>query len=220
VRWEILVDPQVKPGDGSFQNFERLEGGAESMHRIKERSSASVSPQSPAPVATSDPGSLPLGKERRRSPRFRCSGSAEFRVEGSDVRMWGTLSDVSLHGCYVEMTNTFPANTRLSLRLEAMGIRAQMLAVVRVSYPFLGMGLCFLKIEPGQLVQLKRLLAAVTTPASVSDPNLVPTSTASSAHSLADVDAKAMLDGLSEFFRGNSLLSREDFYEIARRMRR
>jgi hypothetical protein len=134
--------------------------------------------------------------------------------------MWGTLSDVSLHGCYVEMNNTFPVNTRVNLRLEAMGIRAQMQAVVRVSYPFLGMGLCFLKIEPGQLMLLERLLAALSEPASAPDPSLRPTHTETSTHSLADVDPKVMLDGLTEFFRGNSQLSREEFYHIAKRARR
>ncbi len=134
--------------------------------------------------------------------------------------MWGTLSDVSLHGCYVEMNNTFPVNTRVNLLLEAMGIRVQMQAVVRVSYPFLGMGLCFLKIEPGQLMQLERLLRALSGPASVSNPDLMPASSAPSTHSLADVDPKAMLDGLTEFFRTNPLLSREEFYQIARRARR
>src|SRR5215471_14067187 len=98
------------------------------------------------------------GKERRSTLRLRCSGSAEFRVEGSEVRMWGTLSDVSVHGCYVEMNNTFPVDTRVNLVLQAMGIRVQMLAVVRVSYPFLGMGLRFSEIDPGQQLQLEQML--------------------------------------------------------------
>jgi len=34
-------------------------------------------------------------KERRQSPRLRCSGSVDFRADGSDVRMWGTLTDIS-----------------------------------------------------------------------------------------------------------------------------
>jgi hypothetical protein len=212
------VDPQVKPEDGLAHNCTRLENGAEYLHRLKEQGPEPTSTKSPPTVATSDPGGIPLGKERRRSPRFRCSGSAEFRVEGSDVRMWGTLSDVSLHGCYIEMNNTFPVNTRVNLRLDAMGIRTEMHAVVRVSYPFLGMGLCFLKIEPGQFMQLERLLAAVT--ASASNPDFVPTSSVASPHSLANVDAKSVIEELQDFFGNNSLLSRDEFYEIAKRARR
>ena len=128
------------------------------------------------------------GKERRSTLRLRCSGSAEFRVEGSEVRIWGTLYDVSLHGCYIEMNNTFPVDTRVNLVLEAMGIRVQMLAVVRVSYPFLGMGLCFSEIDPGQQLQLEQMLAAVSASATTSspDPSLSPTAT--STRSLADVE--------------------------------
>ena len=107
------------------------EGRADYLRHMRQ---LNFEPQSSAPVSSSpNENNAPSGKERRRSPRFRCSGSAEFRVEGSDVRMWGTLSDVSLHGCYVEMNNTFPVDTRVHLVLDTMGIRAQMTAVVRVS---------------------------------------------------------------------------------------
>lgn len=41
-------------------------------------------------------------KERRRSLRFGCSGSVELFAEGSRLPLRGTLSDISLHGCYIE----------------------------------------------------------------------------------------------------------------------
>lgn len=217
----MLVDPQDNIEHGFFQDSRGSDDSADHSGRMEEQALEPGGP-APAPGVAASPAasSNPAGKERRRSPRYRCSGSAEFRVEGSDVRMWGTLSDVSLHGCYVEMNNTFPVNTRVSLHLEAMGIRAQMQAVVRVSYPFLGMGLCFLKIEPGQLLQLKRLVAAASGHPAASDPvsTLSPTST--STHSLADVDPHVMLDALTEYFRGNPVLSRTEFYRIAKLTRR
>ena len=132
--------------------------------------------------------------------------------------MWGTLTDVSLHGCYVEMNNTFPVDTKLSLVLEAMDIRVHTQAVVRVSYPFLGMGLAFLKIDPGQLQQLKQMLHALSGKTSLSNTKAA-AATSISTHSLADVDPRVMLDALSEFFRTNSRLSRTEFYEIAKRAR-
>ena len=162
----------------------------------------------------------PAGKERRRSPRFRCSGSAEFRVEGTDVRMWGTLSDVSLHGCYVEMNNTFPVDTRVNLLLEVLGVRAQMRAVVRVSYPFLGMGLCFSEIEPGQQVQLEQLLAALSDPVSVAASDCSQPTWETSSQYMADADPQVIFAELAEFFRKNVLLSRDEFHQIARRARR
>lgn len=61
----------------------------------------------------------------RQSPRIRCSGSVEFRSEGSDEHLWGTLTDISLHGCYVEMSDTFPVDTNVYLVLKSFGLRIQ-----------------------------------------------------------------------------------------------
>jgi hypothetical protein len=169
-----------------------------------------------APAAANSPGL----KERRRSPRFHCSGSAEFRPEGSDVRMWGTLTDVSLHGCYVEMNNTFPVGTRVSLTLQALDIHVRVEATVRVSYPFLGMGMCFSEIEPGQQIQLEQLLAALSGQSSLTTPASAASPVAGSTPSMADVDSKILLHELRQFYGSNHLLSREEFYQIVKRARR
>src|SRR5258708_31839244 len=97
----------------------------------------------------------PVWKERRQSPRLRCSGSAELRTGASDARMWGTLTDVSLHGCYVEMNTTFPVGTKVDLVLKSFGIRIETPGTVRVSYPFLGMGASFAEVEPVHQLQLQ-----------------------------------------------------------------
>jgi hypothetical protein len=73
-----------------------------------------------------------------------------------DARMWGTVTDVSLHGCYVEMNTTFPAGTEVDLVLKSFGIRIETPGTVRASYPFLGMGICFAEMEPVQQMQLKQ----------------------------------------------------------------
>jgi PilZ domain len=103
----------------------------------------------------------PVWEERRQSPRLRGSGSVEFRTEASDVRMWGTLTDIRLHGCYVEMHATFPVGTIVNLVLTSCGIRIQAPGAVRTPYPFLGMGICFAEIEPEQQLQLNELVAAL-----------------------------------------------------------
>ena len=73
--------------------------------------------------------------------------------------MWGTLTDISAHGCYVEMSNTYPADTPVYLVLKSCGIRIQAPGTVRASYPGLGMGIRFAEIEPEQQAQLQQLLA-------------------------------------------------------------
>jgi hypothetical protein len=211
------VDPKlIFEQTGLSFSSAAVDEGADYLRRMKEQTTE----PSPEVAVSSERMEMPAGKERRRSPRFRCNGSAEFRVDGNDIRMWGTLCDVSLHGCYVEMNNTFPVDTRVNLVLEVLGVRAQMPAVVRVSYPFLGMGLCFSEIEPGQQVQLEQLLATVSGSVSPSASDSSQTASRSSPPSLGDVDLQVMVAGLAEFFRKNVLLSRDEFYEIARQARR
>ena len=134
--------------------------------------------------------------------------------------MWGTLTDVSLHGCYVEMNHTVPLGTQMSLTLEALDVRVHVQGTVRISYPFLGMGVCFSEIEPGQQVQLEQLLAALSRQSSTSNRASTAVSVANSKCSLAGVDPKTILDELAQFFDSNHLLSRDEFYRIAKRARR
>jgi hypothetical protein len=157
-------------------------------------------------------------KERRQSPRLRCSGSAEFRTEGSDVPMWGTVTDVSLHGCYVEMNTTFPVGTKVDLILKSFGIRIETGGTVRASYPFLGMGICFEEIEPAQRLQLKQLLAVLSGRTAVS--NGISAEENSVKDTLASADPRAFINGIAEFFQKKQMLSRDEFHEIAKRARR
>lgn len=180
-----------------------------------------------APPGTAVPTSregAPTGMERRRSIRYRCCGSVEFRSEGSDVRMWGTLTDVSLHGCYVEMSTTFPVDTPVDLTLEAMGIRVRVRGNVRVSYPFLGMGIVFTGIEPGQQIQLGQVLSALAGQDSLPapEPGAAGSKSMESTISAAVAGAapRAVLDEVRQFFVGNRLLSREEFLLIAKRAAR
>ena len=161
----------------------------------------------------------PVWKERRQSPRLRCSGSAELRTGASDARLWGTLTDISLHGCYVEMNTTFPVGTTVDLVLKSFGIRIETPGTVRVSYPFLGMGICFAEIEPVHQLQLQQLLAALAGRNAAAS-NGISVEQKSVKDTLGSADPKAFLDGITEFFQSNQTLSREEFHQIAKRVRR
>ncbi len=115
-----------------------------------------------APAATKAPGMNGVFIERRATQRYACSGKVEMSAEGTSYCMWGTLTDVSLHGCYVEINNTFPVGTKMKLRLDANGLEVKIGGVVRATYPLLGMGISFEKPEPKQLAQLQQLLKALT----------------------------------------------------------
>jgi len=213
---DLAPDPSI--GDESVNYLRRLKGAAvEPAPADTVARGGGGSPAAANSVANSA-GNNAAWKERRQSPRLRCSGSAEFRAEGNDARMWGTVTDVSLHGCYVEMNTTFPVDTKVGLVLKSFGIRIEAPGTVRASYPFLGMGICFAEIEPAQQLQLKQLLAALAGHSAVS--NGMSGEENSVKDTLASADPKSFLDGIAEFFQKNQTLSRDEFHQIAKRVRR
>ena len=220
------MDPHVYPEQpGWAPDSGRSEDSVNHLRRLRgepaEAGPAEAAVQHDARVAAAMTASGL--KERRKTPRLRCSGSAEIRVGDGDVRLWGTLTDVSLHGCYVEMNNTLPVESRVALVLKSCGIRIHAPGRVRATYPALGMGICFTEIDPGQQVQLRQLLALLSGRGdSVSararedhekDANLAK-------ETLQSADPAAVFDEIVEFFQMNQLLSRTEFYEIAKRVRR
>jgi hypothetical protein len=215
------VDPHIYPEQpGLSPDSSEGKDSVNYLRRLK----GEVAEGAPADAAAKGGGRAPADATtidwtiRRKSPRLRCSGSAEFRAEGSDVRMWGTITDVSLHGCYVEMHTTFPVGTKVDLVLKSFGIRIQAPGTVRTSYPFLGMGICFAEIEPEQQLQLKQLLAVLAGRNAVSNGGSAEEN--GMKDTLRSADPRAFLDEITKFFRRNQLLSRDEFYQIAKRVRR
>src|SRR5208282_928770 len=68
---------------------------------------------------------LPASPDKRRSPRYRCQGSANIREVNSGVATWTTFTDISLHGCYLEATATYGVGAVLGMKLEANGFRIE-----------------------------------------------------------------------------------------------
>jgi len=219
----LLMDPNVQSDErGGPQVGAEKEDSSNYLRQLRMMNSETEAAEraSAEQAGAALPPDCPVTEDRRRSPRFRCAGSAEFRSEGSDVRMWGTLKDISLHGCYIEMTTTFPVGTVVDLGLEARGILVQVKGEVRVCYPFLGMGIAFREIEPGQQTHLGRLLSAlaeqITPPAIEREMEKNEMRIA-----VAGGDYSMIVEGVTQFFEANNhLLSREEFIEIANRARR
>ena len=215
------MDPRINRAQADLTpDSSNGEEGVDYLRRLRGSAPAGA----PADAAARSAGEAPAAaksvawKERRQSPRLRCSGSAEFRTEASDVRIWGTVTDVSLHGCYVEMNTTFPVGTKVDLVLKSFGIRIETPGEVRVSYPFLGMGICFADTQPVQQLHLKDLLTALAGRSAVSSG--ISSAEKSVKDALGSADPKAFLDEIKEFFQKNQLLSRSEFHQIAKRARR
>ena len=60
-----------------------------------------------------------MERERRRTPRYVFIASAELFEEGTEVRVASRVSELSLHGCYLDMMNPFPTGTIVLLKIFA-----------------------------------------------------------------------------------------------------
>jgi hypothetical protein len=188
--------------------------GADYLRRLKQgEDQARPFPASPVePVASENAPPA----ERRRNPRYKCEGSATFRVQGGDVRTWGTFTDLSASGCYVELKATFPVGAILDLELELNGIRTLVKGEVRVSYPFLGMGVAFREMTPENRQQIEAMIETVR-PAIRRPPPVESDSVEHHTSLPIILNAGAALQALADFFEGHVLLTKEEFVRVLRK---
>lgn len=159
------------------------------------------------------------GINKRRAPRYKCEGSVELCEQGSDVRTWATFTDVSLHGCYVEAQATYPAGTILNMKLEANGTRIEVRGNVRVSYPYLGMGIGFLSMTDENVARLRQMLACISRGCAVMGPGMASTLPSSAALAgLPEItNPAAAIEELLHFFDTRQMLMRDDFLRLLRK---
>lgn len=159
------------------------------------------------------------GAEKRRSPRYKCEGSAEVREEGCDVRTWASFTDIGLHGCYVEAQAIYPAGTLLHMKLEAGGIRVETKGKVRISYPYLGMGIAFEDMSDENASRLKQLLASLSRPSTIMGPGVnSPHPTAGPMQGLPSItNPETAMRALIEFFEIHQILMRDDFLKLLKK---
>jgi hypothetical protein len=96
--------------------------------------------------------------ERRAQSRqpFRC----EVKLLGENLApaLLAVISDLSLSGCYVETQTPLPAGTRMQLLFKLPEQPFALLGKVRHVHPQMGMGVEFLKLSPGELASLHRVV--------------------------------------------------------------
>jgi PilZ domain len=213
-------EPSAQHGTGRLREYAMAfdSSAADYLRRLKgdEHQPGFPRPETRPPAEPATTG----GSERRQSPRYKCAGRAQFRVQGSEVRTWGTLTDISQHGCYVELMSTFPVGANVDLELELNGIRADVKGEVRVSYPCLGIGIAFREISDEnrmRLLQMLRSLSPTDHPetAAVSEAHSVSTSTPAALPII--VNAAAALQALADFFETRAQLTKEEFVRILRK---
>lgn len=80
------------------------------------------------------------------------------------------------------------------------------------------MGICFTEIDIEEHQRLKQLLAALAGQKDFA-PSVAADESAKK-EAVAAADLRAFFDAITEFYQKQQLLSREEFYQIAKRVRR
>lgn len=81
--------------------------------------------------------------ERRREPRYPFIAMAEIVDEKENARTSSRVSDLSLHGCYVELSDPFPQGTNVLVEIYTETEFLETPATVTFREAKQGMGLMF-----------------------------------------------------------------------------
>jgi hypothetical protein len=160
----------------------------------------------------------PARAENRKTPRYKCKGSARLQERGSTAPTWATFADISMFGCYVETANPLRVGTVLGLKLEVNGFRVEATGEVRAAYPSLGMGISFIRISEKDRERLRELVGSISRPSATRSAEgatgalSIPQSTALP----AIANPAAALQALQKFFENRHVMGREEFLKILR----
>lgn len=103
-----------------------------------------------------------MEQERRRTPRYPFVATAEVLDTLSGANIAARVSELSLYGCYIDMTNPLPEGTSIRVKIDSGGRQLDASGKVLYSVPNLGIGVSFHDVSVRSLIVLKEwlLLAA------------------------------------------------------------
>ena len=82
-------------------------------------------------------------------------------IEQDDPPVRCQLTDLSLGGCYLEISSPFPVSTRVTLSMRAASTELRAEGVVRVMHPDKGMGVEFTQATPQHRTALEKFLGVL-----------------------------------------------------------
>jgi PilZ domain len=104
-----------------------------------------------------EPGAV----ERRKQARFRCHNPIEIHVRNG-ASLWGTIADLSLGGCYVEMPIPLEPGTRLKVGIWIGPGKVWAEGEVAHRTRGLGLGIQFTEVASQDLEQIQIFLGSLT----------------------------------------------------------
>jgi c-di-GMP-binding flagellar brake protein YcgR len=144
-------------------------------------------------------------------------------AERDDPPVRSQLTDLSLGGCYLEMSSPFPIATRVTLSMKAAGTELRAEGVVRVMHPDKGMGVEFTQTTQEHRTSLEKFLGVLSEnrgvmPELLVEPEGLEPEDSASPKAADGLNAQSD-DPLLQLFRSESSLSVEAFQQELRKQR-
>ena len=203
------------PNRGIWDTWGKEDPAAAGAFEVVQETAAAGAAVAPDPRFTGGKIAPPIEseaatQEKRRYPRFKCEGSLELKTDGASLHTWATFTDISVAGCYVEIMTTFPVGTMMDLRLGMHGFLVNTRAVVRATYPFLGMGIEFIESSPSDQEQIELMMVSLAGVAAkklqvpeIKGLKLPPVT-----------EPGAVIDAVVNFFKEKTSLSADEFVRL------
>jgi PilZ domain-containing protein len=99
--------------------------------------------------------------ERRRGPRYPFFASAQITELQTKVVMTARTSELSRHGCYMDMLNPLPLGTPVKIQITYQEQAIDATGRVIYSQPNMGMGVSFDEMQTDHEALLEKWVDAV-----------------------------------------------------------
>jgi len=141
--------------------------------------------------------------ERRRYPRYQCSGGVQISKENAGPPVWVRLGDIGLGGCYVETMSPLPVQTNVELVIHLDDMKIHGRGKVRTSHPTIGNGIAFTQMLADDWLRLHQLIARLAEAA--------PRPGTALANAAAAADITPQLEALLQLLERKGVLTRNEF---------
>jgi CheY-like chemotaxis protein len=127
----VEVEHSIRPGKDAKADMQVVEEEQSKKPDTKGRNEKAVA------RLRAEPGN------RRGQTRYACRLGAEVYQQGSSVRNYCHLSDLSPGGCYLEMPLAFPTGSAVEITVRTQEMKLRLSGSVKASHPGYGMGISF-----------------------------------------------------------------------------
>jgi hypothetical protein len=192
-------------------------------------------PQEPTGTGSSPPIRLSTrrsGEERRRYQRYTCIQDVQVFVSGAEFALFGTLTDISLGGGYVETMSPLPLGSQVELLVAENEQPLRIRGTVVVSQQGMGMAVAFPEPSTEELRAIDAFIdrirgrkAPAAAPAVAPAPELRPHETSAAGNvaqervAFEPGEALIALEALLEKLEEKGVLTRGEFLQSLERAR-